>query len=178
MLETLLKRYHERCEQAGRAPTETVILVSPARSCQYHFFRGRFVGAYLCSTSLKPLSEVENSGGTPRGLHEVAEKHGDGLPAGMILKSRKPTGTLWSNSPEAATGNLVTSRLLWLRGLELGRNTGPGVDSYQRYIYVHGTNREAQLGVPLSGGCVVLRDAEIVPFYDEVPVGSHVFIDG
>lgn len=166
--------------QAGLAPAQTVILVTIRGACQYHFFQGRLAGAYLCSTSAAAPSELADSGGTPRGLHAVAEKHGDGAPLGQVFKARKPAGASWRELPESIDGkrqNLVTTRILWLRGLEPGLNAGEGRDTYQRYIYIHGTNRVDALGSPASGGCVLLRDAEIAALYDAVPVGSHVWIE-
>jgi lipoprotein-anchoring transpeptidase ErfK/SrfK len=98
----------------------------------------------------------------------------------MVLQGRTPTGRLWRDFPRREDGqphNLVTTRLLWLRGLEPGVNSGPGVDSYRRYIYIHGTNREDALGGAVSGGCVLLRDAEILDLYPRVPVGTHVWLE-
>lgn len=173
------QRYASHTQERGLAPTESVILIDPASACQYHFYRGRLAGAYLCSTAAAGLGEEAGSHRTPRGLHVVEEKHGDGLPPGAILKARVPTGQNWrSVTPAGDPGgpNLVTTRLLWLRGLEPGFNAGPGRDSKERYIYIHGTNRESRLGHPVSGGCILMRDAEIAWLYPRIPVGSHVWI--
>jgi lipoprotein-anchoring transpeptidase ErfK/SrfK len=94
----------------------------------------------------------------------------------MILKARIPTGQFWPKASDAATSNLVTTRILWLEGLQPGFNSGAGVDSYARFIYIHGTNREDALGSQISGGCVLLRDSEVVRLYAETPVGSHVYL--
>ena len=72
--------------------------------------------------------------------------------------------------------NLITSRILWLRGLEPGVNRGGEVDTYDRYIYIHGTNREDRIGEPQSAGCVLMRNLEIVELYEEVRTGDHVLI--
>ena len=95
----------------------------------------------------------------------------------MVFDSRAPTGRHFSEvhdvPPEA---NLVATRILWLRGLEPGVNLGGEVDSYERYIYIHGTNREDRIGRPASAGCVLMRNLDIIELYDRVRVGDHVLI--
>ncbi len=142
------------------------------------FYHGSvLVRSYGISTSKRPPSNVKNSLGTPRGLHEIAERIGGGQPPGMVFKSRAPTGRHFSEHPDAGTNdNLITSRILWLRGLEPGVNRGGEVDTYERYVYIHGTNHEDRLGEPLSAGCVLMRNLEIVELYDQVRPGDHVFI--
>lgn len=118
--------------------------------------------------------------GTPRGLHEIAERIGAGQPPGMVFKSRVPTGRHFSEvaetDPDAADHNLITSRILWLRGMEPGVNLGGEVDTYSRYVYIHGTNHEDRLGEPLSAGCVLMGNLEIVELYEEVRNGDLVWI--
>lgn len=95
----------------------------------------------------------------------------------MVFKARVPTGRHFSEVPEKAdNGNLITSRILWLRGKEAGVNQGGEVDTYNRYVYIHGTNREAELGCPISAGCVVMRNIEIVELYEQVRTGDLVLI--
>ena len=144
------------------------------------FFRkGTLVRSFVISTSKKPPSNVKNSLGTPRGHHEIAERIGAGQPPGMVFKARVCTGHHFSElSAEADTGNLITSRILWLRGLESGVNRGDEVDTYDRYIYIHGTNREDSLGQPQSAGCVLMRNLEIVELFEEMRIGDHVLIAG
>ncbi len=144
----------------------------------YHFHEGRLVRTYTISTSLRPPSCIENSFGTPTGLHEVAEKIGAGAAEGMVFKSRAPVGYLWRDAPVAESRkNLVTTRILRLRGLEPGRNAGPGCDSYDRFIYIHGTNHPEKLGTPATAGCPVLSDAEVIELFDKVPEGSLVWME-
>ncbi len=130
------------------------------------------------STSIKPPSEKENSFGTPRGLHEIAEKIGTGEPEGMVFRGRVATGHCFFDLPEAEREpNLITSRILRLRGLEPGRNAGPGVDSYDRYIYFHGTNHEERLGQPFSGGCIEFSNASICELFEQVPEQTLVWVE-
>ncbi len=96
----------------------------------------------------------------------------------MVFKARIPTGRHFSELPGDAADprNLITSRILWLRGLEPGVNAGGDVDTHDRYIYIHGTQREDALGTPLSAGCVLMRNLDIIELYDEVRTGDLVWI--
>ncbi len=132
---------------------------------------------YTVSTSLKPSSCAADSNGTPTGLHAIADKIGDGQPNGMVFQGRVPTGKHFSEyAGEDARRNLITSRILRLRGLEPGHNTGVGCDSYDRYIYIHGTNHEERIGEPFSGGCVEMRNAEVIELFEIVNEGDLVWL--
>ena len=136
--------------------------------------QGKLVRSYGISTSKKPPSNIKNSLGTPRGLHEIAERIGAGQPPGMVFISRVPTGRHCSEVKEV--DNMITSRIMWLRGLEPGVNQGGDVDTYSRYVYIHGTNHDDKVGEPLSAGCVVMRNLDIVQLYEEVRAGDMVWI--
>ncbi len=134
--------------------------------------------SYVVSTSLRPASNVKASLGTPRGLHHIAEKIGAGAPPGTVFKGRVNIGKHFNELAEEENAkNLITTRILWLRGLESGVNAGGEVDSYERYIYIHGTNREDRLGTPASSGCVHMNNVEIIGLFDEVRTGDHVWIE-
>ena len=95
----------------------------------------------------------------------------------MVFRSRVPTGRHFRElGDEENRDNLITSRILWLRGLEPGVNQGGEVDTHDRYIYIHGTNHEDRLGEPLSAGCVLMRNLDIVELFDEVRAGDQVWI--
>ena len=49
-------------------------------------------------------------------------------------------------------------------------------NSKDRYIYIHGTNREDLIGTPASAGCVCLRNADVIQLYDIITVGTRVEI--
>ena len=148
------------------------------------FFRtGELVKSHVISTSKRPPSNVKDSMGTPRGLHIIAEKIGADQPPGMVFKSRVPTGKHFAELPGADQHpNLITSRILWLRGVEPGVNqgvnaAGESVDTYERYVYIHGTNHEDRLGTPQSAGCVLMRNLEIVELHEEIRTGDLVWIE-
>jgi len=166
------------CAGRSRQPTEHCLCVKIGEQKLYHFRGGKCVREYGVSTSRQPPSCIENSYGTPTGLHAVADKIGAGVPAGMVFKSRRPVGWTWREAPDVEPRtNFITTRILRLRGLEPGRNAGPGRDSYDRYIYIHGTSQPEKLGTPNSHGCVLMSDAEVTELFEAVPEGSVVWIE-
>lgn len=128
---------------------------------------------FLISTSRFGIGQIANSNCTPLGLHRVAEKIGAGWPAGTVFKARQPVGFTWKGMPDAK----ITTRILWLEGLEPGFNRGGKVDSYDRYIYIHGTGDETTIGRPASCGCIHLADADLVPLFHKIPGGTLVWIE-
>jgi len=172
-----LEQVTKTCSSLGIKPTDRFVFVRIATATLQFFRRGELVRAYPISTSQRPPSNVKGSLGTPRGLHEIAERIGAGQPPGMVFKARVPTGRHFSELPDAtAETNLITTRILWLRGLEPGVNRGGDVDTYDRYVYIHGTNHEARIGEPLSAGCVLMRNLDIIELYDQLRTGDHVLI--
>jgi UDP-N-acetylmuramate--alanine ligase len=127
------------------------------------------------STALRGLGNREGSNRTPTGLHRIVEKIGAGAPAGRIFRDRLDTGIDWHQN--GTDDHCILARILRLEGLEPGLNKGPGIDSYHRYIYLHGTNKEKLVGTPLSHGCVLLRCDDIISLFEKVSVGTLVFID-
>jgi len=171
------ERVNQTASALGIKPAERILVVRIGTQTMQLFRRNELVKSYAISTSQRPPSNVKNSLGTPRGLHEIAERIGAGQPPGTVFKSRVPTGRHFTELPDADTNtNLITSRILWLRGLEPEINRGGEVDSYERYIYIHGTNREERIGEPLSAGCVLMRNLDIIELYETVRTGDWVFI--
>lgn len=127
---------------------------------------------FQISTSRKGLGQVEGSNQTPLGLHRIARKYGAGEPIGTVFRSRQPVGLLWNGEPDAP----ICHRILWLEGLEPGWNRGGNVDTFRRYIYIHGCGDETTLGRPASIGCVHVAAADLLPLFDRTPVGTLVWI--
>ena len=142
-----------------------------------HFKNEKAVRSYTVSTSKNPPSCIEDSYGTPTGLHVIADKIGDGAPAGTVFKSRIPVGHVSDYPMEDPTRNLVTSRIIRMKGLEEGHNSGPGCDTYDRFVYIHGTNHPERIGQPFSGGCVELEDAEVIFLFSQIESGALVAIN-
>lgn len=135
---------------------------------------------WAVSTASNGPGEERDSGCTPRGRHVVRARIGAGLPPGAVLVGRRPTGETWS--PELAAAHperdWILSRILWLSGLERGRNRLGSVDTMRRYIYIHGTPDDQPMGVPASHGCIRMRNADVIELFDLVPVGTEVLISG
>ena len=127
---------------------------------------------FRVSTSRFGVGQEKNSNCTPLGLHRVAKKVGGGWPAGAVFESREMIGYTWRGLPDAA----ITHRILWLEGLESGVNRGANVDTFERYVYIHGTGNEPSLGRPASRGCIHLSAADLLPLYDLLPCGTLVWI--
>lgn len=130
---------------------------------------------FTISSSRFGIGNREGSYQTPRGLHTIVEKIGEGLPSGSILRDRRDTGVVWTCA--LTEDNLILSRILRLRGLEAGINSGPGIDSFNRYIYIHGTNQEACIGTPISHGCICMKNRDIIELFDLIEEGTIVIID-
>lgn len=126
---------------------------------------------------------MKDSLGTPRGLHEIAEKHGAGQPPGIVFKARVATGKHFSEfPPEDQAKHLITTRILWIGGLEPGVNQGTNaagevVDTKARYIYIHGTNHEDLLGTPSSIGCIEMADLGVLELFEEMRARDMVWIE-
>lgn len=175
-----MEQVNKTCARLGIKPGERLLAVRIATATLQFFRGGRLERSYAVSTSRRPPSNLRNSLGTPRGLHEVAERIGAGQPPGVVFKARVPTGRHYSElltSEDGRNDNLITSRILWLRGLEPGVNRGGEVDTYDRYVYIHGTNHSARIGEPLSSGCVLMRDLDIIELYEDVRAGDLVWIE-
>lgn len=139
---------------------------------------GIATASWVCSTARAGLGETDGSFRTPRGWHEVAEKIGDDLPHGAVLRARRWTGDVWHpGERDDADEDLVLTRILRLVGREPGRNLGGNRDSFRRFIYLHGTNAEHELGRPVSHGCIRLSNADVTCLYDLVVEGCPVLID-
>jgi hypothetical protein len=133
----------------------------------------KFIRKYSCSTSRFGIGQTEGSNCTPLRLHRIAEKIGAGVAAGTVFKARKAIGHI--SQPEFANAK-ITTRIMWLEGLEPGFNQGGNVDTHARYVYIHGTADQASIGKPDSCGCVHLADSDLIPLFDLLPGGTLVWI--
>lgn len=133
---------------------------------------------YPVSTALKGPGELSGSHCTPRGLHRITEKIGAGAPLYSVFKSRQPTGEIWTPELDARypDRDWILTRILWLAGQEPGRNQGGQVDTYDRYIYIHGTSEEHRLGTPVSHGCIRMSNSDVLDLFDRVAIGTAVRI--
>ncbi len=163
----------DACQKHGVVPTKYVLTVSVKAQTLSLFEDSQFVKKLPCSTSRFGIGQIEGSNRTPLGLHRIAEKIGGGEPAGTVFQSRLSVGH--TSQPEFADAK-ITTRILWLEGLEPGFNQGTNVDSHERYIYIHGTADQKTIGEPASCGCIHLADADLMPLFDLLPAGTLVWI--
>ncbi len=161
------------CARLKIEPTKFILVVHVSSQTLALFEAGKYVKTYRCSTSRFGIGQVEGSNRTPLGLHRIAEKIGAGAPAGTVFNSRLVVGH--TSQPEFADAK-ITTRILWLEGLEPGLNQGGDVDSHHRYIYIHGTADQKSIGQPASRGCIHLADADLIPLFDLLPGGTLVWI--
>jgi lipoprotein-anchoring transpeptidase ErfK/SrfK len=133
---------------------------------------------YVISSGKNGIGETENSGKTPRGWHKIAQKFGDEQPMNAVFKARVPTGEVYDANlaAEFPERDWILSRILWLQGLEQGFNLGDGVDTFNRYIYIHGTPATEKMGEPLSHGCIRMQNEDVIELYKLVGVDALVYI--
>jgi len=139
----------------------------------------KLIKFYSISTALKGTGQNKNSYQTPLGLHYIRAKIGKDLPLFSIFEGRRPTGEIWckDNSELKPNHDWILSRIIWLSGKEFGINRLGNSDTMQRYIYIHGTHDEKQLGSPLSHGCIRMSNHNVIELFDLVSIGTIVHIN-
>jgi L,D-transpeptidase YbiS len=137
------------------------------------------VRAYDVSTAANGPGERMGSECTPRGAHVVRAKIGEGCPEGAVFVARRPTGEVCTSELLGAepTRDWILTRILWLSGMEPGRNRLGDVDSMRRFIYIHGCPDPFTMGVPASHGCVRMRNRDVLDLFDRVGVGTRVVVE-
>lgn len=131
--------------------------------------RGVPIAAYPISTSKFGLGDAPGSNGTPLGELAIAKKIGGAAPPGTVFKNRRPTGEIVA--PDSPGRDPIVSRILWLRGRE-----PQNANAFARYIYIHGTPEERNIGRPASYGCVRMRSADVIHLFETVGAGAQVSI--
>ena len=131
---------------------------------------------YAVSTGKNGIGEQLDSGCTPRGRHSIAEMIGAGHPPNTVFVGRKPTGERYEpelrrQHPER---DWILTRIIWLQGEEPGVNRGGTVDTYNRYIYIHGAPDDVEMGVPGSAGCIRMRNRDVIELFGLVTAGCEV----
>ena len=140
------------------------------------------INQYLVSTAKNGIGSQQDSGCTPLGQHVIAAKIGANAPINAVFIGRVPTGEIYNEALGALhpERDWILSRILWLSGMEEGLNKGSnsqgGCDTYQRYIYIHGAPDSEPMGVPLSHGCVRMRNQDIIALFEQVAEGTTVVI--
>ena len=140
--------------------------------------RGDLIISYPISSSSYGEGQIENSFKTPLGNHIIKEKIGADASKNIIFKERINTGRfaeIYHNDYDSEDDH-VTSRILWLEGTEEGFNKGGNVDSFYRYIYIHGTPEEGLIGEKASHGCIRMFNQDVIELFNLVEKGTKVNI--
>lgn len=140
---------------------------------------GNLLQQYPVSTSKYGTGCENGSEKTPLGLHRIKNKLGGAMPVNEVYIGRVPHGNLEECQQRGVElpDDVIMSRVMWLEGMEPGRNQGGYVDTYQRYIYIHGTNHEDSIGTPSSIGCIRMRNDDVIDLFRQVEIGSEVLIE-
>lgn len=157
---------------------ENLIYVDISSQTLSYIVKGTVSKKYNISSSYYGTGSEANSLKTPLGKHEIYKKIGNKLPINAILKGRVWNGAIADiiEGPIDTDYDHVTSRILWLDGLEEGKNKGNGVDSRNRYIYIHGTAEEGLIGKPASDGCIRMYNNEVIELFELVSEKTQVWI--
>lgn len=181
--EQLLSSLQTACEKYPQHASFPAAIVSIKEQVLYLFENNKYVGSYPISTSRHGVGQQEDSNQTPMGIHCVREKIGAEAEFAEIFLSRETTNSFASIEHEAKCTDIecITSRILWLSGLEEGFNKGKNtegynVDSFERYIYIHGTHEEGLIGQAASIGCVRMKNTDVIDLFEKLFVSSLVII--
>lgn len=136
------------------------------------------VRSYPISSSKYGEGSTQNSFKTPLGNHVIKEMIGNNAIKNTIFTSRINTKRQAEiiHDEAKSDNDYVTTRIMWLDGQEEGKNKGKGVDSYQRYIYIHGTHEEGLIGQKASHGCIRMFNSDVIELFNDVKKGTKVYI--
>ena len=171
-------RLFGRLRQFGLKSDEHAIVVDISDQRLYLIKDGRIVKTFPISTSKYGIGNKEGSYRTPLGMHRIFEKIGEGAKIGTVFTSLNNTGRvaeIYTDRTDVQE-DFITTRIMWLEGLEFGVNNGEGIDSRERRIYIHGTPEEGLIGTPASHGCIRMKNRDIVELFDLVERDALVYI--
>ena len=157
---------------------DNLLFVSIENQKMYRIQSKNIIETYDISTSKYGTGNQMGSNKTPTGLHKINSKYGNKTPINGRMIGRVFYGQIakiFSDTTTSKTDD-ITSRILWLEGLENGINKGDNIDSYKRYIYIHGTSEEGRIGIPSSHGCVRMKNKDVIDLFNEVAIGTFVLI--
>lgn len=157
---------------------KTIIFVSIDAQKLYLIKNNIIIKSYSISSSEYGIGNKNGSNKTPLGLHKIARKIGEKTPINGRMIARVFTGEtsiIYLDGSRSKTDD-ITSRILWLQGEEDGINKGENIDSFKRYIYIHGTSEEGLIGQPASHGCIRLKNKDVIDLYKDVAIGTLVLI--
>ena len=160
--------------------THTISIDVPSQTLTLHDETGDVLMQSQVSTAKNGMGEQMGSNCTPRGEHVIRAKVGAAQPLNTVFVARRPSGETYSPELRALypQRDWILTRILWLSGLEPGKNRLGNVDTMRRHIYIHGAPDEDPMGIPGSHGCIKMRTQEVIELFDRVPPGTPVTILG
>lgn len=158
-------------------PTTWLDISIANQQCQL-WHNGNVVFSAAVSTALNGAGEQEGSGCTPQGWHTIRACIGQGQAVNTVFVGRRPTGEIYDSDLGAQFPNRdwILSRILWLSGLEVGKNRLGNVDTMRRYIYIHGCPDALPMGQALSHGCIRMHNQDLLTLFQQVKAGLKVWI--
>lgn len=158
--------------------TDSYLEVDVGKQCLLHWSAGKLIKCYPVSTAKNGCGEWMGSECTPRGWHKIRAKIGRDQPQYRVFVGRRPTGEIYDQTLDERfpQRDWILSRILWLNGLEPGKNRYGRVDSGWRYIYIHGCPDHLIQGVAASHGCIRMHNADVIELFDRIEVNYPVFI--
>lgn len=165
-------------KQHGLKPDHLALIIDVPKQTLFVIKDLRILRSYPISSSKYGIGSQYGSQKTPPGTHRIKEKFGSGAKAGAVFIARRRTNRISEIHHDTTdiAEDLVTTRILWLDGLENGINRGGNVDSHSRYIYIHGTPEEGLIGTPQSNGCIRMKNLDVIELFDLVATGTLVEI--
>jgi len=160
----------------GDSNQRPILYVDSTRQKLWQVSSQQAASEYQVSTSRYGCGQMQGSFKTPQGIHRIAQKIGENAAAGSIFKARQATGEIYRIDAANQHPDVITSRILWLQGLQPGYNCGADVDSFERFIYIHGTADEYHIGQPASIGCIRMKNDDVIALFDQVDEGDFVII--
>ena len=154
------------------------IEISISEQRLYLLNNNKLIRSYPVSSSAYGEGQVENSLKTPLGKHKIKAKIGTNVDKYHFFVSREhiPQKVEIISKNIDSEDDFITSRIMWLEGLDEGFNKGTNVDSYDRYIYIHGTHEEGLIGKKASHGCIRMLNHDVLELYKLVPEETTVNI--
>lgn len=130
------------------------------------------------ATAKNGPGEISGSECTPRGMHQIRAKIGNHCPENTVFVGRRPTGERYRPELRARfpDRDWILTRILWLSGMEPGKNRLGKVDTMRRYVYIHGCPDDDKMGIPSSHGCIKMRNSDVISLFDLVEIGTRVNI--
>lgn len=156
-----------------------ILKVSIAKQQLTVYENDNLMREYAVSTAKNGAGEIAGSEKTPRGWHVIRAKIGDQCAVNTVFVERRPTGEIYK--PELKLQypqrDWILTRIMWLSGLEVGKNRLGNVDTMRRYVYIHGTPDETGMDIPGSRGCIRMRNEDLIELFNTIPVQTHVLIE-